>query len=193
MSSYFCEKCGIVHSKIQAPLEFLELPDKYRNKMTLADCEQLLSSLAHKKPMTAEELMERIGRIEERMDKTRRLAFEQDIATASLLDIFKILCNRYNKICYDSPFARILRILSGGRWLSMERIRKEYGSKYVDYHLKVTHHWLLTHKSKKGREVLYRITSKGEAFLRFVDKAKMVLPEGTSIFDKKVSRLKKFL
>jgi len=123
------------------------------------------------------------------MDETERFESDYDRTTASMLDIFKVLVNRYNKVCYNSPFVRLLRILDDGKWHSLARIRKEYGSKYVDFYLKVTWVWYLTNKSKQGREVLYKITSKGEAFLKFVDKAKMVLPEGTSIFDDKVFRL----
>lgn len=191
LSSYFCEKCGIVHSHIIAPLEFFEIPEKYRNHMTLVDCDRLLGSLTHKKSMTLKELMERSRGLEEKSDEARQFEFDYDRATASMLDIFKVLVNRYNKVCYTSPFIRLLRILGNGKWISTAKIKREYGSKYVDHYLNVTRLWYLTYKSKQGREVLYKITSKGKAFLSFVDKARRVLPEGTSIFDDKVSRLKR--
>jgi hypothetical protein len=46
----------------------------------------------------------------------------------------------------------------------------------------LTWKWYLTNRQKTGREISYKLTSKGEAFLEYVEKAKKYIPEGTSIF-----------
>lgn len=178
LSSYFCEKCGIVHSHLIGPLEFFEIPEKFRYLMTIADCDELLGSLAHRKPMTLKDLEKRWRRIDEE--------------SSTMPDIFIVLASHYTKVCYNSPCIRILRILDNDKWLSKAEIGKEYGSKYIDQYLNITCHWFLTNKAKQGRKFIYKIAPEGKAFLRFVDEMKKVLPEGTSIFDDKVSHLKRF-
>ena len=104
-------------------------------------------------------------------------------ATSSMDEIFKTFATQYSKVCYDTRLVRLLKILGKNeKYISLAEIRQKFGKKHINYELNLTWNWYLTNRQKIGREVFFKLTSKGKEFLDYVETAKKYIPEGTSVF-----------